>query len=265
MGKIMNKSVLLLTVAASMAGFFSCAAQSVLIGQDNFDGTATYLTRGSSLTNNSSTVTWEVVNRSNVQSAQMLDTSKYLANGSAGDGTDTLGFLKSTKTDSFFGLYRGGLTAARTLTYTFNIAGYTNLNLAMDWAATGDIPDPLITMDYSIDGAAAKTNFVIGVQANANWVQTMEDGRSVTNARAGKVTVNGVAGTSLSDVFQTYTPTITGTGSVLTVTLKMATSSTLCAFGMDNLKLSGTAIIPPKQLLGLYIVGAIGQGAVSSR
>jgi hypothetical protein len=68
--------------------------------------------------------------------------------------------------------------------------------------------------------------------------------------------VNGVAGTSLSDVFQTYTPTITGTGSVLTVTLKMATSSTLCAFGMDNLKLSGTAI-PEPATIGMLGLGAI--------
>jgi hypothetical protein len=43
---------------------------------------------------------------------------------------------------------------------------------------------------------------------------------------------------------------------VLTVTLKMATSSTLCAFGMDNLKLSGTAI-PEPATIGMLGLGAI--------
>jgi hypothetical protein len=230
------------------------AQASVIIGQDNFDGTTTYLTRNFTAAN-TGILTWDVVSRTTTTNANILDTSKYLANGGAGDGTDTLGFLESTKTDSFFGLYRGGLTAPRTLTYTFNIAGYTNLNLAMDWAASADIPDPGIKMAYSIDGAAATTNFVIGT-SGTDWIQTMEDGRAVTNNRSATVTVNGVAGTSLSDVFQTYTPTIAGTGSVLTLTLTMASNVGGPAYGMDNLKLSGTAI-PEPATIGMLGLGAI--------
>jgi hypothetical protein len=245
-----------ITATGLMAGF-CWAAQPVLIGQDNFDGTSTYLSRTITKEANTANTTWGIVNRSTVAYQGMADTSKYLADGSPGDGTDVQGFLKSTKTDKFFGLYRGGAGGARTLTYTFGIAGYTNLNLAMDWAASGDIPDPGITMTYSIDGAAPTTIFMIGTSRKA-WVETMEDGRKSTRPRRAAVTVNGVAGTSLSDIFQTCTPKIAGTGSVLTLTLTMAGTTGPAAFGMDNLKLYGTVISEP------VTVGMLGAGALTS-
>jgi len=226
-------------VGVCMMTLTGAAQTAVIIGQDNFDGTSTYLSRSFKAANNQA-VTWAIVNRTNAKDP-INDISKYRAFGSAGDGTDNDGFLKSTKTDSFFGLYRGGATAPRTLTYTFDIAGYTDLNLAMDWAASGDIAPPGITMTYSIDGSAPTTIFVIGT-APTKWVQTMEDGRSVTNNRSATVTVNDVAGTSLSEFFQTYTPMIAGTGSVLTLTLSMTSGTAGPAYGMDNLELYGTSL-----------------------
>jgi len=240
-----------ITATGLMAGF-CWAAQPVLIGQDNFDGTTTYLSRSFKAAN-TEVLSWAIVNRTTAND-YINDTSKVLADGSAGDGTDDTGFLKSTKTDSFFGLYRGGAGTPRTLTYTFDIAGYTNLNLAMDWAATGPIADPGITMTCSIDGAAPTAIFVIGAGRPA-WVETMEDGREFTRPRSATVTVNGVAGTSLSEIFQTYTPMIAGTGSVLTLTLTMTSSVGDRAYGMDNLKLYGTVISETAT------VGMLGAGA----
>jgi len=239
--------------AAGLMAGFCWSAEPVSIGQDDFDGTSTYLSR-SFTTANTSTLSWAIVNRTTAND-YINDTSKVQADGSAGDGTDVAGFLESTKTDSFFGLYRGGLTAPRTLTYTFDIAGYTNLNLAMDWAASGDIPDPGITMTASIDGAAAQSIFVIGSSGTA-WTETMEDGRTFLRNRSASATVNGVAGTSLSDVFQTYNPTIAGTGSVLTVTFTMTSSVGGPSYGMDNLKLYGTSLVSAGKL-NLYILSTI--------
>jgi len=192
------------------------------------------------------------VSRATVASDYVIDTSVAAGGAVALNVADTTGFLESTKTDNFFGMYRGGLTAPRTLTYTFNVAGYTNLNLAMDWVASGDIPDPGITITCSLDGAAAQTVFTVGTVSTA-WNETMENGTVLAHPRSAKVTVNGVTTNSLSDVFQTYNPVIAGTGSVLTVTFSMTSSVGGPAYGMDNLKLYGTVsgtVVPPPPAIG---------------
>jgi len=244
------KSRFFITATGLMAGF-CWAAQPVLIGQDNFDGTSTYLTRTITDGINNSLTTWGIVNRSTVAYQGMVDTSKFLVNGDPGDGTDTLGFIDSSKTDNFFGMYRSG--ASRTLVYTFDISGYTDLSLSMDWATSGDIVPVGLTMSYSIDGSDDTEIFRIG-NASTAWTETMEDGRTVTNSRRATVRVNGEVGTPVTDVFQTYSPTIAGTGSTLTVTIVLgSTTGGWGGFGMDNLELYGTFA----RSLNLIIVGAI--------
>jgi hypothetical protein len=216
----------------------------VLIGEDDFSVATNFLSRTVSNSVNSAAQTWNIVNRAQVRSAYMIDTSVVSNNFVAVETNDTDGFLQSDKTDHFFGIYRGGLSAGE-LIYTFDISGYDNLNLAMDWAASGDIPNPGIVMTYSIDGAAPTTNFLVGT-SNTDWIETMEIGTVVTNNRSAAVTVNGALDTSLSDTFQTYNPAITGSGSVLTVKLTMASGVTGPAYGMDNLKLYGTALPVPE-------------------
>jgi len=228
------------------------AAQAALIGQDNFDGTFTYLSRTINNEVNTVTATWGIVNRTTVAYDGMVDTSKFLVNGNPGDGTDTLGFIDSTKTDNFFGMYRSGAT--RTLVYTFDISGYTDLSLSMDWATSGDIAATGLTVSYSIDGSAATEIFGIDRQST-KWTETMEDGREVTNNRRAAVAVNGVAGTPLTDVFQTYSPTIAGTGSTLTVTIVLgSTTGGWGGYGMDNLELYG---IPEPATIGMLGMGAL--------
>jgi hypothetical protein len=227
--------------------------QASLIGRDNFDGTTNYLTKVNSDTRNSTSLTWSEVSRATVNAAPVIDTSVQAGGAVVYDAADILGFLGTNKTDKVFGLHRGG---NRTLTYTFNIAGYTNLNLAMDWAASGNFnTDPGITMTASIDGGAIQSIFTVG-SSTTDWIEKMDDGRAVTNGYSASVALNGAAGTSLSDVFKTYTPTIAGTGSVLTLTLKMISTTAGYSLGMDNLALSGTAIPEPAT------IGMLGLGAV---
>lgn len=222
------------------------APASVMIGYDDFDGTASFVSRINSSAVNAGAATWDIVSRTtlNTNSNDILDTSKYKQNGTAGDGVDVVGFLESTKTDNFFGIYRGGLTVGtRTLTYTFNIAGYTNLSVAMDWVASGSLGTTVLYMSSSIDSSAANTNF-FAIRANtADPVYTMEDERSVTNASSGRVWINGAdTGVGLTDNFTTFTPAVSGTGSILTLTLTMSSTTAGSAFGMDNLKVQGEVV-----------------------
>jgi hypothetical protein len=211
----------------------------ILIGEDNFDTAGVYLSKTNSDPKNQSTVVWNTVNRDTVAGPNIIDTSVQPGGVVATNSTDTDGFLESSKTDRFFGIYRGGLTAPRTLTYQFDIAGFQNLLLSMDWAASGDVPDPIITVSNSIDGVVSASSMVIGT-FTSGWVETMEDGRSVTNNRRATVTISGIDALPLTDVFKNYQMEISGTGSVLTLTLRMGSSVSGPAYGLDNVKLYGT-------------------------
>jgi len=208
------------------------------IGGDDFDGGANYLTRSFSERINTSAFTWDIVNRTNVQCQAIIDTSEYTASGGIGDGTDTVGFLKSDKTDNFFGLYRGN---GRTLTYTFDVAGYTNLSIGMDWAAAGDIPPPGITVTASIDGAPAQTVFEI-TYSTSPPTYVMENGASVTNNRSAVGHENGVAASTLLNRFGSFAAKIDGSGSTLTLEISMSSGVSGPAYGMDNLTLYGLKI-----------------------
>lgn len=231
-----------------------------VIGSDNFDDAGTYVNRTITGGNNSANITFNIVSRANVNNAAMIDTSVAAGGNIAYNASDTLGFLGTNKTDNVFGMYRAG--AAKTLVYTFNISNYTNLNVAMDWAISGDIADKNTSMSYSIDGAAATTVFDIGT-SGANWNETMDNGTVLDRNRRGTVLVNGVSATSLTDEFQTYNPVLDGSGSVLTLTFIMNdTVGGYGGIGLDNLVLNGT-VIPEPATLGL--IAAFGGGILFIR
>ena len=210
------------------------ASALIRIGYDNFDGDACYLSRSNSSPGNTTGLTWDIVSRTNVAYDGFVDTSLYLVDGRAGDGADTLGIKKSTKTDFVFGMYRGGLTAPRTLTYVFDISGAEGLCLSMDWAACGDLPSPGITVAASIDGGTAQTVFEIQYAAD-NPVYVMEDGREVSYARSALALTNGTAAGRIDNEFKTFVSQIDGSGNELTVTLCMTSTGAARPYALDNL------------------------------
>ena len=236
------------------------AIHADVVGSDNFDGTSTYASRTITSGINNANNTFSIVSRANVNNASMIDTSVAAGGKIAFNAADTLGFLGTNNTDNVFGMYRAG--AARTLVYTFTISNYTNLNVAMDWAISGDIADKNTSMSYSIDGAAATTVFDIGT-SGVNWNETMDNGTVLNRNRNASVLVNGVSAAHLTDEFQTYNPTIAGAGSVLTLTfVQDNTVGGYGGIGLDNIILNGT-VIPEPATLGM--VAAFGGGILFIR
>lgn len=231
-----------------LSASLACAVVSIItaipasaayeIGWDDFDSPGNYLSRINSSPIHTSGAVWEVIDRSSVLYNGFPDTSLFAVNGGPGDGTDVLGILKSTKTDKVFGMYRGGLNGARTLTYTFDVEGFDGLRLSMDWAACGDLPTPGIKVTASIDGGAEETIFEIG-HSSTSPVYVMEDGRIITSyARRALVIANGVQVGELTNAFQPFVGSIAGSGSVLTVTISMTSTGAGRPYAFDNLVLS---------------------------
>ncbi|CAA6677721.1 MULTISPECIES: putative glycoside hydrolase [unclassified Lentimonas] len=211
------------------------SADEEILGQDNFDGSERYLSRTFSSTENSATATWDIVNRATVANPDILDTSLYLQNGDAGDSIDEIGYLESSKTDNFLGIER---SAGKTLTYTFDISGYGDLHMTMDWVASDNYLSTLL-VTASIDGSAAQDIFSVA-KNTTNPSYTMEDGRTVSKNNGAQGYVNGVADALILDGFSTFNSTIEGTGSLLTIVIQQ-TGSYSGELGMDDLVLYGTS------------------------
>jgi hypothetical protein len=216
---------------------------AAIIAWDNFDGGSKFLSRvNSSPINHAATATWDIVNRNTVLRDSIVDTSVSNTPHVALDTGDLSGFVESTKTDNFFGMYRAGTGGARTLTYSFGMAGCTNLNLAMDWAVSGDLADRDISVLYSIDGGATSEIFRVA-SSGINYNETFESGAVVDQNRSARSMVNGVDTGPMGRAFTTYTPTIAGTGDVLTVVFRMGSGvGGANGFGVDNLKLYGSVL-----------------------
>ncbi|VGO12224.1 hypothetical protein PDESU_00775 [Pontiella desulfatans] len=211
-----------------------------LIGRDDFDGDTRYESRTITGANNSDNTLWQIVNRETVATDEVIDTSVEAGGAVALNSGDTLGFLGTNKTDNIFGMYRAG--ASRTLVYTFDISGAEELTLEMDWACSGDMADKNTSVSCSIDGGATQTVFDVGT-SGVNWNETFDNGTVIDRNRSASVTTNGVAALHLTDEFQTYTMSVAGTGSNLTVWIVMDnTVGGFGGFGLDNVTLNGTVI-----------------------
>ena len=211
---------------------------AIRLGGDDFDGNAQYLNRTIVGSKNTSTFAWDIVNRLTVLCPEVIDTSLVQANGSAGDGFDTVGFLKSGKADNVFAMYR---VSNGTLAYTFDVSGFTNLSLAMDWAASGDMPDLGIRVDASIDGGVSQTTFQV-VSDPTDPTYLMEDGREVTVERSAVGLENDVDEAVILNEFRTFDSRIEGAGSTLMILITQTNGIGGRSVGIDNLKLYGETI-----------------------
>ncbi len=158
---------------------------------------------------------------------------------------DSIGIVDETKLDAWFGindlLNNDNLSGTGTAAWTFNIAGRSNLSISIDLAAMGDFEATGTTPDQydfsvSIDGGAPQVVFSLRADEVLEQTYTLAGGAMIT--LPDPQVVNGT--TVLSNIFQTLSASISGTGNVLTLTLTASNDSDE-AVVFDNIMIMGDA------------------------
>jgi hypothetical protein len=171
---------------------------------------------------------------------------------------DTLGIIKTGNTDEFFGIVdtNNPDTSGRDViaTWVFDISGASGLALSIDMGAMGDFEASPTTGDffdwsYSIDGGATMVAFASTVDEAATITYTMEGGTPAT--LDDPMLVDGVV---LTNNLAQFVASLTGTGSVLTLTLTANTDSGSEAIAFQNLVIDGT-ISAPSAVVAFDMVG----------
>lgn len=160
---------------------------------------------------------------------------------------DTTGIIdSSTKLDVWFGVTDvvnpdnpSGMGVA---TWEFNVAGATGLEVSIDMGAMGDFEAGADTFDwtYSFDGAPAQPLFTSSVDEAGSATYTLADGDMFT--LDDPLVMTNITGqmTQLSNVLQTITSQLTGSGNSLTIQL-LATNDAEDpeGYAFDNIVVSG--------------------------
>jgi len=174
--------------------------------------------------------------------------------------TDSLGIIKDGNTDEFFGAtdtQNGDNNGPVSATWEFDVSGASGLGLSIDMGAMGDFESSdSFVWTYSIDGAATLTAFSSTVDEDASYTYTLEGGASFT--------LNDpmlMQGTVLTNDLATFSTSIAGEGSTLTVTLTAQMNGGTEAIAFQNLVVTDGN--PPPELLELEIWEIQGSGASS--
>ena len=160
--------------------------------------------------------------------------------------TDNLGIIDENNQDEFFGVtdtVNGDTSDLITATWVFNISGAENLSLSIDMGAMGDFESAdVFEWKYQIDGGPVQTAFINSVDEAASQIYTLAGGNSFT--LADPMLVDGVI---LSNILQTLTTGLTGTGSQLTLTLTAKTDGGSEAFAFQNIVIMDGYVPPVEQ------------------
>ena len=173
---------------------------------------------------------------------------------------DSLGMIKDGNTDEFFGAtdtenaQNSGPVSA---TWEFDVSGASGLGLSIDMGAMGDFESSdAFEWTYSVDGAATLTAFSSTVDESGSHTYTLEGGAEFTlndpMLMQGKVLTNDLA---------TFSTSLAGEGSTLTVTLTTQLNGGSEAISFQNLVVTDGN--PPPELLELEIWEIQGSGASS--
>ncbi len=174
---------------------------------------------------------------------------------------DTIGIVDETKTDAFFGITDtvndDNPTGDFLATWVFDVAGFTDLSLSIDFGAMGDFEAAdVFLFEVAIDGGAFTTAFDLVADEAGSHTYTLASG--ATNTLNDPLTLGGVI---VDNVFQTFTSAIAGTGNTLTLRLTGRTDGGSEALAFDNILVegvTGSAVIPEPSSLALCAAGLAG-------
>ncbi len=156
---------------------------------------------------------------------------------------DRQGIIGEDNLDAFFGVtdtVNGNNTSGdASASWTFDISGAENLTLSIDMGAMGDFEaTDTFTWSYQIDDGLMMTAFQSAVDEDGGQTYTLDSGTVITLDDPMLVD-----GTVLSNDLQTLTTALSGTGSVLTLTLEANTDGGTEAFAFQNIAIEGS--LPP--------------------
>jgi len=186
---------------------------------------------------------------------------------------DNLGVIPESKIDHFFGMvdikgdangnYVINPAAPRfaTATWTFDISGRSNISVQFDAAAMGDFEraatcssppcdEDTYTFKVSIDGGAETTIFDARADQDINETYTMAGGGMFT---LDDPLVDQVSMVVLSNSFQTFSASVSGTGSTLTLKFEGYGDGAAEVFAFDNIMIMGdSGTLTPCQKAASY-------------
>jgi len=175
---------------------------------------------------------------------------------------DSLGIIKTGNTDIFFGATdtdnpdNSGQVSA---TWEFAVSGASSLFLSIDMGAMGDFEgSDTFEWTYSIDGGPTLTAFSGVADESGSNFYTLEGGGVFP--LNDPMTVQGIV---LTNDLATFSQSLAGTGSTLTVTLTLETNGGTEAFAFQNLLVTA-GNPPPLDPVDLEIFEIQGAGSSSS-
>lgn len=164
---------------------------------------------------------------------------------------DTQGIVDSnTKTDAWFGVVdienSDNPSGVGTATWEFDISGATSgLEVSIDMAAMGDFDSAADAFNwtYSIDGGSASPLFTSSVDSSGSATYTLADGDMFTLDDPLEMTTTDAQTVELSNLFQTLTSMLVGTGNTLTLEFEATTDDdagfAARAYAFDNIVVEG--------------------------
>jgi len=264
----MRNAALLATMAAGLAA----SGASAQIGLVDFDGTTTGLIGftnnqivGDGTTVGQDSDTWTYSNFTSFGDAFNPMSRAALGPFTAGGGggqvgmpfgvfaTDTVGFAgEAFGSNGFFGVTDtvNGTVDTGVATFTFDVAGFSNLSVSADFWAMGDFESSdSFAFEYAFDAGPFQSLFTSSVDEAGSQNYVMDNGTPVT--LDDPLLMNGVA---LSDSATNLIAALSGSGSTLTIRFTATSNGGTEGFGFDNL-----AVVPTPGAVALFgLAGVVG-------
>lgn len=175
--------------------------------------------------------------------------------------SDTYGIIDDNNLEVFFGVadtVNGDTSGPVSASWSFNIAGGTDMGLLIDMGAMGDFESSdTFVWSYSIDGGPTMTAFENGVDESTSYTYMLAGG--ATRTLNDPMTMQGVI---LSNVLTTFSTPLIGTGTELVLTLTASTNGSNEAFAFQNIVIAeGFEAPEPPPILEIFEIQ--GDGSAS--